>query len=125
MDELSSIISLLNKEVKDLREDQTKTKQMAVEEAKNDQVVRALDGKMEATLAAERRETGDVSLSLVAEVERSRRVAAEKELAVTKEKLNSMSVAMSELKKETVKHRSTQAQHEVRVGVIPDPIIYN
>ena len=123
MDELSSIISLLNKEVKDLREDQTKTKQMAVEEAKNDQVVRALEGKMEATLAAERRETADVSL--VAEVERSRRVAAEKELAVTKEKLNSMSVAMSELKKETVKHRSTQAQDEVRVGVIPDPIIYN
>ena len=118
MDELSSIISLLNKEVKDLREDQTKTKQMAVEEAKNDQVVRALEGKMEVTLAAERRETGDVSLSLVAEVERSRRVAAEKELAVTKEKLNSMSVAMSELKKETVKHRSTQAQDEVRVGVI-------
>ena len=116
MDELSSIISLLNKEVKDLREDQTKTKQMAVEEAKNDQVVRALEGKMEVTLAAERRETADVSL--VAEVERSRRVAAEKELAVTKEKLNSMSVAMSELKKETVKHRSTQAQHEVRVGVI-------
>ena len=116
MDELSSIISLLNKEVKDLREDQTKTKQMAVEEAKNDQVVRALEGKMEATLAAERRETADVSL--VAEVERSRRVAAEKELAVTKEKLNSMSVAMSELKKETVKHRSTQAQDEVRVGVI-------
>ena len=125
MDELSSIISLLNKEVKDLREDQTKTKQMAVEEAKNDQVVKALEGKMEATLAAERRETGDVSLSLVAEVERSRRVAAEKELAVTKEKLNSMSVAMSELKKETVKQRSTQAQDEVRVGVIPDPIIYN
>ena len=116
MDELSSIISLLNKEVKDLREDQTKTKQMAVEEAKNDQVVRALEGKMEATLAAERRETADVSL--VAEVERSRRVAAEKELAVTKEKLNSMSVAMSELRRETVKHRSTQAQHEVRVGVI-------
>ena len=116
MDELSSIISLLNKEVKDLREDQTKTKQMAVEEAKNDQVVRALEGKMEATLAAERRETADVSL--VAEVERSRRVAAEKELAVTKEKLNSMSVAMSELRKETVKHRSSQAQHEVRVGVI-------
>ena len=116
MDELSSIISLLNKEVKDLREDQTKTKQMAVEEAKNDQVVRALEGKMEATLAAERRESADVSL--VAEVERSRRVAAEKELAVTKEKLNSMSVAMSELKKETVKHRSTQAQDEVRVGVI-------
>ena len=116
MDELSSIISLLNKEVKDLREDQTKTKQMAVEEAKNDQVVRALEGKMEATLAAERRESADVSL--VAEVERSRRVAAEKELAVTKEKLNSMSVAMSELKKETVKDRSTQAQDEVRVGVI-------
>ena len=116
MDELSSIISLLNKEVKDLREDQTKTKQMAVEEAKNDQVVRALEGKMEATLAAERRESADVSL--VAEVERSRRVAAEKELAVTKEKLNSMSVAMSELRRETVKHRSTQAQHEVRVGVI-------
>ena len=108
MDELSSIISLLNKEVKDLREDQTKTKP----------VVRALEGKMEVTLAAERRETADVSLSLVAEVERSRRVAAEKELAVTKEKLNSMSVAMSELKKETVKHRSTQAQDEVRVGVI-------
>ena len=47
--------------------------------------------------------------------EKEKRLAAEKELEESQEKLSQMSVMMAELKKEMERYRSCQAQEEVRL----------
>ena len=52
---MSKIMNLLNKELKDLREEQTKTRAEAVKEteAKSSKVIKELEQKLEAALAVE------------------------------------------------------------------------
>ena len=157
MKELSAIITSLEKQVEDLRDDQAIVKKAAVEEteAKNSQTLLSLEKKMSEAVAVEQQKREAAVASLAAEVERretletslasseakmvkmaeneaslversdflssefreekEKRLAAERELEESQERLSQMSVMMTELKKEMERYRSCQAQEEVRL----------
>lgn len=68
--ELSTIMNLLNKELKDLREEQTKIRAEAVQEteAKSSKVIKELEEKLEAALAVEQQKREAAEDSLATEV---------------------------------------------------------
>ena len=79
--ELSTIMNLLNKELKDLREEQKKVRAEAVleTEAKNRKIIEQLEDKLGAALAAESQKREVAEDSLATEVEK--REAVETEVA--------------------------------------------